>query len=74
MWIHVSTSDIAAAIVFTPKKVQHVDETPLRFVFDGDAVLFTNESEKVYQNQGLAGFLRNEQENVDRPMTEVCDF
>ncbi len=33
----------------------------LRFAFDGDAVLFSDEAEQVFQSDGLDAFTRNEQ-------------
>lgn len=45
-----------------------VDE--LRLAFDGDAVLFGDESERVYQEKGLAAFQENEARLADTPLTE----
>lgn len=44
------------------------DSDELRFAFDGDAVLFSDESERVYQEQGLEGFIRSEQAAANEPM------
>ncbi|KAF3701373.1 Cytosolic 5'-nucleotidase 1A [Channa argus] len=62
---------IAAAIIF-PQEIQEVTELEkceLRIVFDGDAVLFSDDSERVNKT-GLSNFLKYEKENVDNPMTE----
>jgi len=40
----------------------------LRIAFDGDAVLFSDESERIYKQQGLAAFARNEKASADTPM------
>lgn len=40
----------------------------VRIAFDGDAVLFSAESDLVYKTQGLVGFLRHEVENAMKPM------
>ncbi len=48
----------AASIVGTGSK--HVHETQLRIAFDGDAVLFSDEAEKIYQEQGIDAFAENE--------------
>jgi 5'-nucleotidase len=44
----------------------HPDE--VRIAFDGDAVLFSDESERVYQRDGLAAFQRHEDEHAGRPL------
>ncbi|XP_026161657.1 cytosolic 5'-nucleotidase 1A-like [Mastacembelus armatus] len=58
---------IAAAVMKTPGEMAEVSESELRIAFDGDAVLFSNESVRV---KGLPGFLRNEREKVNDPMKE----
>ncbi|KAM6961316.1 cytosolic 5'-nucleotidase 1A-like [Aplochiton taeniatus] len=54
---------IAAAIMFTPENVKEVSETQLRVAFDGDAVLFSDESELVYKAHGLDKFFEHEKAN-----------
>jgi len=44
----------------------HPDE--VRIAFDGDAVLFSDEAERVYQSQGLPAFQRHERERADMPL------
>lgn len=44
----------------------HPDE--LRIAFDGDAVLFSDEAEKIYQEKGLAGFQEHEISRADEPL------
>lgn len=39
----------------------------LRIAFDGDAVLFSDESERVYQSGGLAAFQASERESAREP-------
>jgi 5'-nucleotidase len=41
----------------------------LRIAFDGDAVIFGDESERVSQEQGIEAFHRNEVENADTPLS-----
>lgn len=57
----------AATIVST----SHTDKNSkqLRIAFDGDAVLFSDESELIYQNHGLEAFTKNEQEEASNPLT-----
>jgi 5'-nucleotidase len=40
----------------------------VRIAFDGDAVLFDDEAERVYQQGGLDAFHAHEREHVARPM------
>ncbi|MGH8749828.1 MAG: 5'-nucleotidase [Burkholderiales bacterium] len=40
----------------------------VRIAFDGDAVLFSDEAERVFQADGLAAFTRHETEHVERPL------
>ncbi|GAA4342714.1 5'-nucleotidase [Pigmentiphaga soli] len=40
----------------------------LRIAFDGDSVLFSDESERIFQDQGLEAFIRNEREAADTPL------
>lgn len=46
------------------------DKTPdtLNIAFDGDAVLFSDESEQIYQSQGLNAFNAHEKESAHLPM------
>jgi 5'-nucleotidase len=45
---------------------RHPDE--LRIAFDGDAVLFSDEAERVYQQHGLQAFERHESERATLPL------
>jgi len=40
----------------------------LRIAFDGDAVLFSDDSERIFQEQGLAAFTENEQRAAREPL------
>jgi 5'-nucleotidase len=44
----------------------HPDE--VRIAFDGDAVLFSDEAERVFQSQGLDAFQHHERERADTPL------
>lgn len=47
------------------------DEIPqIRIAFDGDAVIFSDESERIFQAQGLEAFAEHEQENARNPLPE----
>ena len=45
-------------------------ECQIRIAFDGDAVIFSDESEQIYKAQGLHAFEENEELNADRPLEE----
>mgnify|MGYP002397454786 CR=1 FL=1 len=57
-----------AARVYTrsAKADSHPDE--VRIAFDGDAVLFADEAERVYQAQGLEAFQSHEAAHASRPL------
>ena len=40
----------------------------VRIAFDGDAVLFSDEAERIYQTQGLSAFHRHESEKASQPL------
>ncbi|MDR3429462.1 5'-nucleotidase [Silvimonas sp.] len=40
----------------------------IRIAFDGDAVLFSDEAERIYQRDGLPAFHQHEHEHVTRPL------
>ena len=57
----------AAAIV--PSQVTQNDAGELRIAFDGDAVLFSDEAERVYQERGLAAFAASERAQAHTPLS-----
>lgn len=69
--MNVPTSAVAAAIMFTPTNIITESENQLRVAFDGDAVLFSNESELVFKSGGLQEYLKNEEQNVENTMNGV---
>lgn len=46
------------------------DIEQIRIAFDGDAVIFSGESERIYQNQGLQAFAEYEYKNSQKPLPE----
>ncbi|XP_039527605.1 cytosolic 5'-nucleotidase 1A-like [Pimephales promelas] len=46
---------------------EHSDDV-LHVAFDGDGVLFSDESESVYKNKGLQSFFDNERDNEDKAL------
>ena len=59
---------IAAATIL-PSKAPMTASDQVRIAFDGDAVIFGDESERVSQEQGIEAFHRNEVENADKPLS-----
>ncbi|XP_048849923.1 5'-nucleotidase, cytosolic IAa isoform X3 [Brienomyrus brachyistius] len=57
---------IAAATMFTSDKLTEVSETQLRVAFDGDAVLFSDESERIFKAHGLDKFFEHEKEHENK--------
>ena len=63
----------AAAHLLTPK---HESDKPknnlsqVRIAFDGDAVLFSDDSEKIYKQEGLEAFRENERNKAQEPLSD----
>lgn len=57
----------AAATILSGGSCQREDGV-LRVAFDGDAVLFSDESEQIFQSAGLAAFTENEKRAARTPM------
>lgn len=57
-----------AAATLLPNKQLLKHDNQLRIAFDGDAVLFSDESERIFQDQGLAAFRENEMKSAKLPM------
>jgi 5'-nucleotidase len=62
------TSGVAAATLL-PSQSHGAHPGQLRIAFDGDAVIFGDESERVSQEQGLDAFHRNETEHWNEPLS-----
>ncbi len=59
-----------AILAERPVGASDIEEGQVRIAFDGDAVLFDDESELVFKTQGLDAFIRNEDSNQDVPLKE----
>lgn len=60
-------SGLAAATIL-PSKANDSTESLVRIAFDGDAVLFSDEAEQVYQKDGLAEFEASEKASAEKPL------
>jgi 5'-nucleotidase len=60
---------VPAALIL-PSAAQHdADTTEVRIAFDGDAVLFDEASQRVYDEQGLEAFHEYETHHADEPLS-----
>ena len=57
-----------AAATLLPSQGATKDTDELRFAFDGDAVLFSDASERIFKEQGLDAFTENEKNAAHQPM------
>jgi len=58
----------AAATILSGKGTDAANDQ-LRIAFDGDAVIFSDESERIYKEKGLDAFTENEQVSAKEPMS-----
>jgi len=67
--INAIENGIAAAKILPSNDTVHNSlGDQVRIAFDGDAVLFSEESELVYKNHGLKAFIEHEKKNKNNPM------
>lgn len=59
---------VAAATLVSNKRGESAGSDQLRFAFDGDAVLFSDEAEQVYKRQGLEAFTASEKAAARQPL------
>ena len=60
-------SGVAAATIL-PSRVEGASAKQLKIAFDGDAVLFSDEAEQIYQREGLRAFSDQEKTAADQPL------
>lgn len=65
---HALEHGVAAATLLASNPDQ-ANQDQLRFAFDGDAVLFSDEAEKIYKTQGLDAFTENETASAKKPLS-----
>lgn len=65
-------SGVAAGMILTDGMETKANEEigQIRIAFDGDAVLFSAESERVFKQQGLDAFIAHETQRVDTPLSK----
>lgn len=57
-----------AAATILSGGTHHSEDATLRIAFDGDAVLFSDQAERIYQEQGLDAFRESEQKSAHEPL------
>lgn len=69
---NVADSEVCAAAVLSPPPADAdpLSKEQVRIAFDGDAVLFSEESEIVYKTEGIEEFHKRELANEDVPLPE----
>ncbi len=65
-----STEGTGSADGETSPEEGAIDRGQIRIAFDGDAVLFSADSEEIYQSKGLTAFEFNEMANAEEPLPE----
>jgi len=75
LFLSTNASDVKAALEtgvaaasILPSQRSAVESEVLKFAFDGDAVLFSDEAERLFQASGLEAFSRSEQAAADKPL------
>ncbi len=66
---HALDHGVAAANLVSRRGGGSSDSEQLRFAFDGDAVLFSDEAERVYKSEGLEAFQDSEQASAHQPLS-----
>ena len=61
-------SGIASARIM-PSRYSKVDNEILKVAFDGDSVIFSEESQKIFDKSGLEAFNKNEKNLADNPLS-----
>lgn len=60
----------AAALIYDVPKDYTPDDNEIRIAFDADAVIFSEESEEIYQKEGLEAFLEHEKANAEKALPD----
>lgn len=66
----IDKSNCATALIYDPPADYLPETERVKFAFDADAVVFSEESELIYKTQDLAAFHKHEKENEDIPLND----
>lgn len=65
-----STNKIPSGLIYAVPENLHTSIDQIRIAFDGDAVIFSGESQQVYNEKGIDAFLAHEKSRASQPMEE----
>lgn len=76
LFLSADAQDVAAALragyaaaALVPSAVAQTEDERIRLAFDGDAVLFSDEAERVFRSDGLAAFKASERTSARQPLS-----
>jgi 5'-nucleotidase len=61
------SAGVAAATIIKPD-TRKAESAELRFAFDGDAVIFSDEAERIFKHNGLEAFTKSEKDAAKKPL------
>jgi 5'-nucleotidase len=61
-------SGVASALLYQKPDNAMEELDQIRIAFDGDAVIFSDESERIFQTQGIEAFENHERQNAKNPL------
>lgn len=64
------TANCATALIYDPPTDYLPEIDRVKFAFDADAVVFSEESEQIYKEKGIEAFHQHESENEDVPLND----
>ncbi|NJL77498.1 MAG: 5'-nucleotidase [Saprospiraceae bacterium] len=66
----IDMANCATALIYDPPADYKPETERVKFAFDADAVVFSEESELIYKTKDLAAFHKHEEENEDVPLND----
>jgi len=66
----IDSANCATAVIYDPPADYKPETERVKFAFDADAVVFSEESELIYKSKDLAAFHKHEEENEDVPLND----
>lgn len=66
----IDSANCATALVYDPPENYKPETDRVKFAFDADAVVFSEESERIYKEHGMDAFHKHEKENEDVPLND----
>lgn len=66
----IDNANCATALIYDPPSDYNPEMDRVKFAFDADAVVFSEESEQIYKEKGIEAFHKHEEENEDVPLKD----